>query len=90
MTFEEYKKKRSATEPRSIPITILFPCIFAVAAASSFAILFAIVESGFDLGTFCIGIILLLFAVYAGICAADGKKKTAKEALFDLAWLLPF
>lgn len=90
MTYEEYRKKKKANEPRSIPLTIFFAGMSVISIAGCALICITISQTGFNLANVFLLILLAMFAIYAGLCAADGRAKSTKEALFDIAWLFPF
>ena len=90
MTFEEYRKQKDNNQPRSWTVTILMAIIVALAVITFGAFLLDMSANGLSFVNGAGAFAALSIAGYAGVCAIDGKRKTAREALFDILLFWPF
>lgn len=90
MTFEEYKERRQSNEPRSWPVTLFMATIAGMASMTLYVFIADMMTNGITFINSVAALISLSIGVYATICAFDGKRKTAREALYDLFIVWPF
>lgn len=90
MTFEEYRRKKEQNAPRSWAVTITMTIIALLAFTTFSAFALGIVQNGLTALTTLGAICALAIALYAVVCAFDGKRKTAQQAAYDILLIGPF